>query len=226
MPTILITGANRGIGLGFARKAAGEGWRVLGGCRAPAEAKELAAIAGEVRAIRLDVADHASIDAAARELKGQPIDVLVNNAGVYGGRRQAFGSVDHDAFADVLRVNTIGPLKVTEAFAANLARGDRKLVVAISSYMGSIADTGSGYLVYRASKAALNMIMATLAHELSGKGVISIALSPGWVRTDMGGRSAPLSVEQSVDGMWRVMAKATQKDSGAFLGHDGQRVPW
>jgi NAD(P)-dependent dehydrogenase (short-subunit alcohol dehydrogenase family) len=226
MPTILITGANRGLGLGFARKAAAEGWRVFGGCRAPDEARDLRKLPGDVHVVRLDVADHASVDAAARELKREPIDVLVNNAGVYGGRRQAFGSVDYDHWAEVFRINTMGPLKVTEAFADNLSRGERKLVVSISSYMGSMTEAGSGYLVYRTSKAALNMVMATLAQDLASKGIVSIAMSPGWVRTDMGGRSAPLGVEESVDGMWRVMGKVARADSGDFLSYDGRRLPW
>jgi NAD(P)-dependent dehydrogenase (short-subunit alcohol dehydrogenase family) len=226
MPSILITGANRGLGLGFVRKAAGEGWRVFAACRRPEDARDLRAVKGEVRVVRIDVADHASVDAAARELRREPIDVLVNNAGVYGGRRQSFGSVDYDYWAEVFRINAMGAFKVTEAFADNLARGERKLVAAVSSYMGSIAETGSGYHVYRTSKAALNMIMATLAHDLAAKGIISIVLSPGWVRTDMGGRSAPLGVEDSVDGMWRVMARATAADSGAFLSYDGSRLAW
>jgi NAD(P)-dependent dehydrogenase (short-subunit alcohol dehydrogenase family) len=226
MPSILITGANRGLGLGFARKALGEGWRVFATCRKPDGAKELRALKGEVSVHRLDVADHATVDALARELGRTPIDVLVNNAGVYGGPRQSLGHIDYDHWASVHRINTMGPMKVVEALLDNVARSDRKLIVSISSYMGSIAQTGSGYYIYRSSKAALDMMMATLAHDVASKRIIAIAMSPGWVRTDMGGRSAPLGIEESVDGMWRVMLGATAKDSGAFLGHDGSRLPW
>ena len=227
MPSILITGANRGIGLAFARRAASEGWRVIATCRDPDRARELRAIDGDITVHALDVADRAAIEALAGALAGMPIDILLNNAGISagdGGGR--FGAIDYESWEEVLRVNTIAPMKMAECFADNVARSERRLIVCITSRMGSIAEAYGGYYQYRSSKAALNMVAANLAGDLSSRGITVVVFHPGWVRTNMGGRSAPLTPDDSVAGMWRVIGGLSQSDSGAFLNYDGGTIPW
>lgn len=222
MPTILITGANRGLGLEFVRQYAADGWRVLATVRDPLAGRAASDAGGEV--FVADVSDPNSI----RRLKGAvgdtPLDVLLNNAGIYG-QDQAFGAVDADGFLNVVRTNTLGPLKMAEAFAGQLA--GRKIIASVSSLMGSIAENSSGgFYAYRASKAALNMVMKDLALDLAAQGVTSIALSPGWVRTDMGGPNAPLDPPTAVAGMRAVLEKVSLNDSGKFFHFDGRELPW
>jgi len=228
--TVLITGANRGLGLEFARQYASDGWRVFACCREPEGAaglKDVAASENETRILRMDVCDTARVQEVARELEGQPIDVLINNAGVYGPRRKPFGSADVEEWLDVFLVNTIAPLKVAEAFADHVAEGSRRILAAVSSFLGSIEDnTSGGDYPYRTSKAALNMLVKTLAVDLKPRGIISVALSPGWVKTDMGGKSAPLEPEESVAGMRAILEKLKPEDSGGFFHYDGERLPW
>jgi NAD(P)-dependent dehydrogenase (short-subunit alcohol dehydrogenase family) len=226
MPTTLITGANRGIGLEFARQYAGDGWRVFAACREPAKATALKRLGEGVSVHPMDVADHASVEALAKELRREPIDLLINNAGIYGKSGQRFGRIDYDDWARVLRVNTMGPLKVAECFADNVAKSDRKLIVAITSYMGSIADAGGGAYHYGSSKAALNYVCHALADDLGSRGIVVAAISPGWVQTDMGGRNAPLTVEQSITAMRRTIARLKPSDSGRSLDENGRALAW
>lgn len=222
MPTILITGANRGLGLEFARQYAADGWRVLATVRDPLKGKAASDAGAEVYVC--DVSDPGAVARLAGSLAGVPIDVLLNNAGVYGDS-QAFGSVDPDEFLRVMRINALAPLKLAEAFAGQLA--GRKVIASVSSKMGSIADnTSGGFYAYRASKAALDMITKSLALDLAGQGITVVALSPGWVRTDMGGPSAPLDAATAVAGMKRVLDGLAPRDSGRFLHYDGSEVPW
>lgn len=222
MPTILITGAGRGIGLEFARQYAAAGWRVLGTVRDPLAGRPLSDAGGEVYVA--DVADPASIARLKGALAGVELDVVLNNAGIYG-QDQSFGSVDADAFMAVMRTNALAPLKVAEAFADQLA--GRKVIATITSLMGSIAENSSGnFYAYRASKAAANMVMKTLALDLGSRGITAIALSPGWVRTDMGGAEAPLSPAEAVSGMRAVLDKVSLNDSGKFFHFDGSELPW
>lgn len=226
MPTVLITGANRGIGLELARQYAAEGWRVLATCRKPAEASALKAIKG-VTVAALDVADLKSIDAAAGALAGEAIDILFNNAGIYGPRGKAFGSLDYAAWAEVLRVNALGPIAVAERFMPHLEKGAKKIVVAVTSQMGSVGrnEAGAEY-VYRSSKSALNMAMKCMANELAPKGVTAIMFHPGHVKTDMGGAAAPTAVEDSASGMRAVVARLMPADTGKFYNFDGAEIPW
>jgi NAD(P)-dependent dehydrogenase (short-subunit alcohol dehydrogenase family) len=232
MTTILITGANRGLGLEFARQYAEAGARVLACCREPGRARDLAAIAkvsgGTVSVHRLDVGDPASIAALAKELNGEAIDVLLNNAGVYGDRdRQQLDCVDGTSWEETLRINALGPLLVSKALLANLERGGRKVIALVTSRMGSIADnTSGGAYVYRASKAALNAVGMSLARDLAARGITVVLFHPGWVKTDMGGAGAPIAPKDSIAGMRRLIDKATPKDSGRFLNYDGAAVPW
>lgn len=222
MPTILITGAGRGIGLEFARQYAAAGWRVLGTVRDPLAGRPLSDAGGEVYVA--DVADPASVARLKGALAGVQLDVVLNNAGIYG-QDQSFGSVDADAFMAVMRTNALAPLKVAEAFADQLT--GRKVIATITSLMGSIAENSSGnFYAYRASKAAANMVMKTLALDLGSRGITAIALSPGWVRTDMGGAEAPLSPAEAVSGMRAVLDKVSLNDSGKFFHFDGSELPW
>lgn len=225
MPTTyLVTGANRGLGLEFVRQLVARGETVVAAARRPGQAELLSRACPLV--LPLDVADPRSVRELARRLTGRPIDVLVNNAGVGVGRGE-LGALDYEECRDAFEVNALGPLRVTEALLPNLRAGGRRLICNVTSRMGSIADNASGgSYAYRASKCALNMITRSLALDLSSEGFTCIALHPGWVRTDMGGSQAPLSVEESVRGMLRVLDGAAPATRGAFLDYSGATLPW
>jgi len=231
MQTVLITGANRGLGLEFCRHYAVAGWRVIAACRQPASAADLQALAARHSNLQietLDVADFAQIDALAAKLNGEAIDVLVNNAGIYGDEAgKGFGHLDYAKWQTTLTVNTLAPVKMVEAFLPHLQRGQRRLIASVSSLMGSMTDNGSGgSLLYRSSKAGLNAAMKSLSIDLRGQGIGVLILHPGWVRTDMGGRNALLDVEESVSGMCQRIAEFTPAQSGSFLKYDGTTMPW
>ncbi|MBC7905312.1 MAG: SDR family oxidoreductase [Rhodospirillaceae bacterium] len=222
MPTILITGANRGLGLEFVRQYAADGWRVIATVRDPLAGKAASDAGADIYVA--DVSDPNSIQRLKGALAGVELDVLLNNAGIYG-ENQSFGAVDPDGFLKVMRTNVLGPLKMAEAFAGQLT--GRKIIASVSSMMGSIAENTSGnFYAYRASKAALDMVMKNLALDLKEQGVTAIALSPGWVRTDMGGPNAPLDAPTAIAGMRAVLAKADLNDSGKFFHFDGRELPW
>jgi NAD(P)-dependent dehydrogenase (short-subunit alcohol dehydrogenase family) len=231
MPTTLVTGANRGLGLEFARQYAAEGWQVIAACRAPQGARELqqlaAASGGRIRILEMDVTDAASARAAAAGLKGEVIDLLLNNAGVGGPPGQQLGKLDYAAWARVLDTNTLGPMRVVEAFLENVAKSHLKQVVTITSGMGSIADnTSGGRYAYRSSKAAVNMVMKSLSVDLAPRGITCVVMNPGWVRTDMGGASGTLSPAESIKAMRSVIAALRPEDSGKFLNYTGKPYPW
>ncbi|MBL8658817.1 MAG: SDR family oxidoreductase [Rhodospirillales bacterium] len=227
MPTCLITGANRGIGLEFAKQYAADGWKVIATCRRPDEAEKLNALEGEIQVHPLDVTDFARVEALARKIGGEPIDLLINNAGIYGPRVVAYDSIDYAAWAEVLRVNTMSPLKVSAVFADSVAKSGLKKIVTITSQMGSIADNGSGgSYIYRSSKAALNAAMKSLAHDLNAKKIAVAVLHPGWVRTDMGGSGATIDPFESVAGLRQVIDELSLETSGRFLAYDGREIPW
>ncbi len=221
MHTVLITGASRGIGREFVSQYLADGWRVIATCRDPAAS----GLDGEVHA--LDVGDPASVAALGQALDGESIDLLINNAGIYGPRGVSFGEIDYDAWLEVLRVNTLGPLRVAEALADPVARSDLKLMAFVSSKVGSIADnsSGGGYL-YRTSKTALNMAVTSLSIDLAGRGVTCLLLHPGWVKTDMGGAGGLIDAQTSVAGMRGVIERATAPQTGHFFTYDGQELPW
>lgn len=232
MKTTLITGASRGIGLEFCRQYAVDGWRVLACCRLPEKADGLNRLAAQypdlVKVHALDVADHVEIERLTQVLAGESIDLLINNAGIYpGSDKGGFGHTDYAEWLLAFRVNTMAPLKMAEAFAAQIARSKQKTIVTITSMMGSIADNGSGgsYL-YRSSKAAVNMVVKSLAIDLKQLGITAVVLHPGWVQTDMGGPNALISAEQSVSGIRKVISKLTPADSGRFFAYDGKEIPW
>ena len=226
---LLITGANRGIGLEFVRQYAAAGYRVFACCREPHHAvalTSLAASSGErISLHRLDVSDFRQIEQLAADLHGQAIDLLINNAGIYPNA--AFGSLDYDAWHKAFLINTMAPEKMLECFVEHLAASRLRKVATLSSKMGSIADNGSGgSTLYRSSKAALNMVMKSLAIELRHLGIATCTLHPGWVKTDMGGANALITAEQSVAGMRQVIDRLTAQNSGRFTGYDGQEIPW
>ena len=232
MHTVLITGANRGIGLEFCRQYAAEGWRVLACSRDPDKADALAKLAalypGLIALHTLDVADHARIERLAQELGGESIDLLINNAGIYpDSDTRGFGHTDYAEWLQAFRVNTMAPLKMAETFAPHLARGKQKVIVAITSKMGSIADNaGGGSYLYRSSKAALNMVVKSLAIDLKPGGITAVVFHPGWEQTDMGGPNAMIPAAQSVSGMRQMIGRLTAADSGKFFGYDGQEILW
>ncbi|MGE0650955.1 MAG: SDR family oxidoreductase [Alphaproteobacteria bacterium] len=226
MPSVLITGANRGLGLEFARQYAADGWRVHAACRMPDRATELAGIKGDVTVHPLDVTDSGAITALVDALGNDAIDVLVNNAGVYG-RRQSLGRIDYGGWESVLRTNVLAPIAMTEAFLPALQRAEKPRVALITSRMGSIADnTSGGYYAYRSSKAALNAAGRSLALDLREQGIVVLMLHPGWVRTDMGGASAPLEPRDSIAALRRIIDGAKMTDSGRFFSYNGSEVPW
>jgi len=231
MATALITGASRGLGLAFVRALAARGWRVHACCRLPEKARKLKDVPGEVVRHRLDVTDGLQIAGLGRELAEEPLHLLVNNAGIFGPRG-GFGQIAYEDWLQVFNVNTLAPMRVAEAFAPHLARGAESgevsaRLVNISSRLGSIGDTeSSGWHVYRSSKAALNMVTKCLSIDLRPRGVVVLALHPGWVRTDMGGSKAPLAPEDSVAGMLAVIEALGPDDSGGFYSHDGSPIPW
>jgi NAD(P)-dependent dehydrogenase (short-subunit alcohol dehydrogenase family) len=231
MATVLVTGANRGIGLEFCRQYADAGWRVLGCCRNPSAAHELQGLAARhagVSVHALDVSRFEQADALSAQLGGETIDVLLANAGIYGDHdRHGFGALDYGRWQETMTVNALAPVKLLEAFLPQLERGERKLMVAITSLMGSMADNrGGGALFYRSSKAALNAAMRTLSIDLRPRGVGFIILHPGWVQTDMGGRQAPTSVTESVAGMRKVIDEFQMGDTGCFVNFRGETLPW
>jgi NAD(P)-dependent dehydrogenase (short-subunit alcohol dehydrogenase family) len=228
MPTILVTGANRGLGLEFVRQYAADGWRVFACARNPAEAAALRSLASiRVSLHKLDVRHHAQIEKLAGELKKEPIDILLNNAGTYGPNKMSLGQIDYDAWMEVLRVNTLAPVKMAECFLENVARSEKKLIASISSTMGSIARNVEGrHYLYRTSKAALNMGTKSLSIDVQPRGIIAVVLCPGWVQTDMGGPNATLTPEQSITGLRRVLSGLRQEDSGKFFYYNGDEIPW
>ncbi|MBI2241722.1 MAG: SDR family oxidoreductase [Magnetospirillum gryphiswaldense] len=222
MPTILITGANRGLGLEFARQYAAAGWRVLATVRDPLSGKAVSDAGAEVYVA--DVADLSTLTRLKAALAGTSLDIVLNNAGIYG-EAQSFGAVDADGFIKVMRVNALAPLQVAEIFADLVPAGG--IVAAMSSKMGSVAENSSGgFYAYRASKAALNMVVKSLSLDLAARQIAVVALSPGWVQTDMGGPNAPLTPPQAVAGMKAVLDKVNLTDSGKFFHFDGSEVPW
>ena len=219
----LVTGANRGIGLALARLLSRRGDRVIAACREPGKARDLAKLT--TRLERLDVADEKSVAALAARIEGEPLDVLINNAGI-GKGGATFERLSMKEFEETFRVNSIGPAAVTQALLPNLRAGKRRVVINLSSGLGSISENDSGgWTAYRASKAALNQLTRTIAVELKGEGFVCIVISPGWVRTDMGGPGASLSPDASAEAMLEVIDRLKPSDTGRFLDHRGKDVP-
>jgi len=230
MTTVLITGANRGLGLEFVRQYARDGARVFACARVPGQATVLldlaAASNGKITVHPVDVASDASVSHLKAEIGDQPIDILINNAGVYGGDHQSAGDLDYAAWMRTLNVNTLGPVRLLRAFHPNLAKSHDKKAIAITSGMGSTARHDGGALIYRSSKAALNNVMHGLSLALKGDGLIVVPIHPGWVKTDMGGANATLTPERSISSIRAVITGLKPADSGRFVNYDGTEIPW
>ncbi|MDT8429689.1 MAG: SDR family oxidoreductase [Pseudomonadales bacterium] len=236
MATVLITGCNRGIGLELVRQSLqrggrdGRGDKVIAACRDPDSAEALTALQADFSTLdimALDVGVGESIAEFSRALEGKPIDVFINNAGIYGQRDAHLGDVDADAWHRAFQINTIGPLMLTQRLMPNLRKGRGRRLFYMSSQMGSIADNNSGgSYVYRSTKTALNQVVKSLAMDLAGEGFVVVALHPGWVITDMGGPNALITTRTSVEGMLSVIASAGPEQNGQFLNYDGKVIPY
>jgi NAD(P)-dependent dehydrogenase (short-subunit alcohol dehydrogenase family) len=231
MRTILITGANRGIGLQFCKKYSEDGWKVIACCRRPEQSNELIALANcydNLVVESLDISLFEQVDKLANKLSGVPIDILINNAGVYDDNRMnGFGQLDYAKWINSLNINTLGSVKLTEAFLPHIKQSEKRLIVNISSLMGSISDNGSGgSILYRSSKAALNAAMKSLSIDLKDQRVGVLILHPGWVKTDMGGPNALIDTKTSVDGMCLVIENFNLTQTGSFIRYDGELLPW
>lgn len=240
-PTILLTGANRGVGLALAKEYAGKGWNVIATCRNPKQATELKALAAanpKVIVERLDVASTKQLADLARRYRGVPIDVLFNNAALLGdrkdkgNRRQQFGGLDEQLFAEVMRVNVLAPLKIAEAFVDNVAASQQKKIIGMTSGLGSLTLMGrmSNFYYYQMSKAAVNMGFRALRNDLGKRGITVALLAPGMVETDMlvesGFTGKALSPAESAASLYQLVAGLTPADKGLPVNVDGKVIPW
>ncbi|WP_075997149.1 SDR family oxidoreductase [Salaquimonas pukyongi] len=251
MTNLLITGVARGIGFELAQQALTMGWRVFGSVRSEEDAfrvqgelgvtgggelraaEAIEAPMGEAKAVPearftplvFDVTDHAGVEAAADSID-MPIDILINNAGIIGPKRQTVLDMDFAGFAETLAVNTLAPLAVTQAFLPHLKRSDAGRIVTISSWMGSMSHQNADRIAYRASKSAINKVCQGLATELRGDGIAVISMHPGWVQTDMGGAAADIAPEESAAGILAVAENLTLSQTGHFINYDGSLLSW
>ncbi len=236
MARVLVTGANRGLGLEFARQYAADGWEVIATARQPEKGEELKKLSKTQKKLRiqaLDIANDRSVEDLVDAVDGKPLDVLILNSGVYPREGQNIGQIDYEGWREAFETNVLGTMKVIEALLGNVAASERKQIAAISTSMaslravqgGSVAQAGTSYQ-YRTTKTALNMAMSILAKELAPRGISVVMFDPGWVKTDMGGPHAQLTAEESIGGMRKVLAGDAMGISGKFLGHDGTVRPW
>ncbi len=230
MAHVLITGANRGIGLEFVRQYAKDGHEVSACCRKPEASQELQSLATsfpQVHIFGLEVTNYDQVTELGEKLREKAVDVLINNAGVYGGDKQRFGETDHKLWLETFQTNTLAPLKMAETFLPHLLAGEKKVIATITSKMGSITDnTSGGVYLYRSSKTAVNCVHKSMAIDLKDRGVIVLSIHPGWVVTDMGGPHALLTTVDSVQNMRKVIEESSLGDSGNFLNYDGEAISW
>ena len=231
MKHCIITGANRGVGLALVADYLEKGdWHVHACCRQPEKADALRELVtshlGRITLHTLDVVDQASVNKLAEDLRDQPIDLLINNAGIKGSKRQSRSDMDYDNWAEVFAVNAMAPLRVTEALLTHLKAAESAKIATISSQMGAICHKGTGQYAYRSSKAAVNKVMSILAQEVAEDGLTCILLHPGWVQTDMGGARADITPKESARGIAKTIDKATHKDNGSFFKWNGEPHGW
>ena len=229
METILITGANRGIGLALTRCFLDAGAAVIAACRDPGNAAALRELGADHSALSiepLEVRDQSSADVLAEKLKDTAIDVVINNAGITGGSHQTVGDIDYEAWADTFEVNTIAPFRVANAFLPHLKKSDRPRLITVSSQMGALHRKGSGSYIYRSSKAAVNKVMHVMALDLRDDGIIICPVHPGWVQTDMGGPTADITPQESAEGLFNLISRLTIDDTGKFFKWNGEELAW
>ena len=239
MATVLITGANRGIGLEFTRQYADDGWTVIACCRGPdgdgaAELRELAAASDDrVHVEQMDMLDHDSIDAVAAKYQGTPVDVLINNAGIIGPMpiqdhldAQHFGTIDYDVWDQVIRTNTFAPIKMAEAFLENVAAGEQKKIITLSSTVGSFQEDKTPAFCYCTSKTAVTKAVQLMSEELRDRGIVAMAFCPGHVKTRMGWGGATVEIPDSAAGMRGLIAGFTMEDTGSYQRYNGDTVAW
>ncbi|MFT5520658.1 MAG: NAD(P)-dependent dehydrogenase (short-subunit alcohol dehydrogenase family) [Enterobacterales bacterium] len=228
---ILITGANRGLGLEMVKSYLNDNHQVIAACREPENATELSDLQSDHKQqldiIALDVGSARQRQALSEKLAETPLDMLISNAGVYGSRNQIFGKIDEDAWLETFKINTVAPLILSQLLLPNLLKGNHKTIAMLSSKMGSIDDNtyGRAY-IYRSSKSALNSVVKSMSIDLKDDGVRVLALHPGWVRTDMGGADALIDAEESIAGLRQTMDRKDLSDSGRFFAYDGVELPW
>ncbi|HXA82093.1 MAG TPA: SDR family oxidoreductase [Methylomirabilota bacterium] len=234
MSTVLITGANRGLGLEFARQYAADGWDVVATCRDPEKSEDLQQLRkknNKASLHTLDVASGKSVAALAHALGGRPVDLLILNSAIYSRKGNKIGEIDYEAWRQANETNLMGAVRVAEALLENVVAGKRKQIAAISTGMASMQALKSTFgfgavYQYRTSKVALNMAMSILAKELEPRGISVVIFDPGWVQTDMGGANAALTPQESIGGMRRVLAGDSMSLTGRFVGYDGATRPW
>ncbi len=227
---MFITGANRGIGLALTKLFLADGWQVIATCRCNNTATMLNQLKNEYKHLHiyeLDITDYLQISALSAKLVDSKIDVLLNNAGIYGPKGYGFGNCDAQAWREVFEANVIAPTKLAEAFVSQVLNSELKIIAALSSRVGSHTENtkGGGY-IYRSSKAALNSVVKSLSNDLLPQGVKTVALHPGWVQTEMGGPNALISAEESALGLKQVIESLTDDQSGGFYSYKGEQIPW
>lgn len=229
MFTVLITGANRGLGLEFVQQYLAKGWNVLAACRVPEQASELVNLSEthNIELLKLDVTSEQDINQLGKQLKDRPIDHLILNAGVLGEDCATLGEMTQSKWLEVLNINTVAPALLIQALRENVAASKLKTIVGISSRVASIGDNSSGNMYsYRTSKAALNQILVSAARNLAEQGVKTLAVHPGWVQTNMGGKDATYTPKESVAGIINVTESLTLEGSGSFRVFDGSNIEW
>jgi NAD(P)-dependent dehydrogenase (short-subunit alcohol dehydrogenase family) len=229
METVLITGANRGIGLALVSRYLAAGNHVVATCREPDLAKDLKNLqeqGAKLEILPLETTSETQTQQLVTSLSGRRIDVLINNAGVMGGDRQGLQNMDYAAWLDAFAVNTMAPFRLSVALLDNLLAAQRPRIITVSSQMGALARQSKGALIYRSSKAAVNKTMQVLALELESQGIIVCPVHPGWVQTDMGGAQADITPAQSADGLYQLIAQLDASKSGRFWSFDGSEHPW
>lgn len=228
---ILITGANRGIGLELVKQYLSKGgWVVHAACRTPDKADDLRELQKQhpeqLILCQLDVSSKESIDALVQSLQGQAIDCLINGAGIYTDKFQSLWDLDYDQWAETFAINTMAPLRVSTALMPNLEKAPTPKIITLSSQMGSMLKPMPGSVAYRSSKAAVNKVMQVLADEVKPRGVIVVPMHPGWVRTDMGGEDGDISTSESARGIISVIDSLTIDQTGQFFKWNGEQHPW
>lgn len=229
--TVLITGANRGIGLELVKQYLHhDHWQIIATCRHPETATDLqqigASASDRLKILPLDVTQSASVHSLRTTLGDIAIDVLINNAGIYNDKGQKFGTINYDDWAAAFNVNTLGPMRVTEALFDLLKRAELAKIITISSQMGALSRKSTGSFAYRSSKAAVNKAMHTLACEMGGENMVIALIHPGWVQTEMGGHGADLTPVESATGIFKTIEQLSHADSGKFFKWNGDIHPW